>query len=44
MALILVSTYTANLAAIFNRPAYTIHGPADLDELFSVRKICYSTP
>ena len=36
--------YTANLAAFFNRPAYTIHGPADIAELFVVRKICYADP
>jgi len=33
LILIVISTYTANLAAFFTRPVYEIHGPTDLDTL-----------
>ena len=33
LVLILASTYTANLAAFFNKPSFTIGGPKNYDEL-----------
>lgn len=33
--LILVSTYTANLASFFTKPAWSIHGPKDMQDLMT---------
>merc|ERR1712151_127716 len=37
ITMLAVATYTANLAAFFNRPAVTIRGPQDLLQLRSAR-------
>ncbi|CAK0904899.1 unnamed protein product [Prorocentrum cordatum] len=35
LVLIVISTYTANLAAFFTTPVYDVHGPTDLESLKS---------
>ena len=43
VVLILVSTYTANLAAFFNRPAFEIVGPQNYAQALDAT-VCAETP
>eukprot|EP00240_Pyramimonas_obovata_P001147 CAMPEP_0118936964 /NCGR_PEP_ID=MMETSP1169-20130426/21223_1 /TAXON_ID=36882 /ORGANISM="Pyramimonas obovata, Strain CCMP722" /LENGTH=478 /DNA_ID=CAMNT_0006880441 /DNA_START=285 /DNA_END=1721 /DNA_ORIENTATION=- len=35
LALVVLASYTANLAAFFTRPSWTVHGPSSMDELMT---------
>eukprot|EP00959_Pyramimonas_sp_CCMP1952_P100855 2109841-Pyramimonas_sp.AAC.1 len=35
LALVVVASYTANLAAFFTKPSFTIHGPSNMERLLS---------